>query len=91
LAIEQYRLALTFSDNIAEAHYNLGASMLAIGQGPTGLAESMRHFQRALELDPDLFPVYDELADVYAYQGDHVKELEYRAKASAIRKRLGVD
>jgi tetratricopeptide (TPR) repeat protein len=91
LAIPQYRRAIELSDTNAEAHYNLGRAMLAVGQEPAGVSESLRHFQRALQLSPDLLPVYDELAAFYANQKDAAHEREVRAKASLLRQKLDVE
>jgi hypothetical protein len=41
------------------------------------MAESMKQFERALDLNPDIIPIYDEVVAVYAYEGDHAKESEY--------------
>ncbi|MFA5041506.1 MAG: hypothetical protein WC464_07730 [Bdellovibrionales bacterium] len=91
LALEQYKQSLALSDYSAEAHFSLAATMLAIGVGPEGVAESEKHILRALELNPELLPAYDEMALLYAQLGNGAKESAYRAKAAEIRKKMGID
>jgi hypothetical protein len=107
-AIRQFRVEVALSDNFAEAHYNLGTALINAAQvrydsagvvtiiridpGSPSLVESIQHFQRAVELDPNYYRAYDALAYVYGnHLGDHAKEAEYRAKAAAIRTKLGIE
>jgi hypothetical protein len=90
-AIEQYRGALAFSDTNADAHYNLGASMILLDHSRPSVTEAVGHFQRALEIDPDYYLADEGMAYVYAHLGDHVKEAECLARAAAIKKKLGID
>jgi tetratricopeptide (TPR) repeat protein len=90
LAIRQFRLATAYSER-AVVHSNSGIILLKRDLSPATIAEAMKDFQRALELDPDFYRADDALAFVYARIGDQAKESEYRASAAAIRKRLGLD
>lgn len=100
LAIDQFRSLLKVWDTYAIAHYDLGATLLDdVQAAPTlpdrnspELAESVKELQRALELDPDYFRAYDLLDYIYGfYFGDEAQALEYRAKATAIRKKYGIE
>jgi len=100
MAVRQYRSALTLlstpaivADNriIAAIHYNLAIALIKGDPKPPSTGEIVQHLQNALALNPDYYKAADVLANVYAYLGDHVAENEYRAKASAIRKKLGVE
>jgi tetratricopeptide (TPR) repeat protein len=89
-AIEQYRIALTLSDD-AIIHYNLAVVMIQLDHSQPSVTEAVKHFRRTLELDPDYYRADEGIAYVYAHLGDHAREVEYLAKAAAIRKKLGVD
>jgi protein O-mannosyl-transferase len=104
-AIDQYRRALALDDNYADAHYDLGLALLHDAQDryilkltafPPDLsspefAEGINNILRAIELNPDDYKAYDTLAIFYAAIEDHDKESEYRTKAAAIRKKLGIE
>lgn len=92
LAIRDYQMALAINNNSADAHYNLGLIMLEVDHSsPESINEGMKHIQRAVELDPDFYRAYEEMARVNAFLGDREKESENRARAVAIKKRLGFE
>lgn len=59
-AEDQFRKALARNERFAEAHNNLAYTLRK--QGPDHYAEALRHYNRAIELKPDL-------AEPYMYRG----------------------
>ena len=59
-AQEKFEEALAADERLAEAHNNLAFSLRM--QGPTNFTRALRHYDRALELRPDL-------ARAYMYRG----------------------
>ncbi len=56
-ARECFAKAVKVEDDNAMAHYNLGVSQRLLG----GNVEAIKHFQKALEIDPEFTTVYKEL------------------------------
>ncbi len=90
LALEQARLALRMSDDYAPAHFFYGLSLIRLDTNSQTIDEGMKHFQRALAIDPEFYLSYDAMADVYDYLGDLDKESQSRAKSAEIKKKLGL-
>jgi Flp pilus assembly protein TadD len=59
-AEKQFRKALTKNDELAEAHNNLAYTLRK--QGPENYDEALTHYNRAIELNPDL-------PEPYMYRG----------------------
>jgi tetratricopeptide (TPR) repeat protein len=59
-AEEQYRKALAINERFAEAHNNLAYTLRK--QGPQFYSEALRHYNRAIELNPNL-------PEPYMYRG----------------------
>lgn len=77
-------------DTDAAAHYNLAFALLKLDRIAL-IPESIRHFNRALELDPDYYNAADVLAFAYLYLGDKAKVAEYSTESVEIKKRLGIE
>jgi tetratricopeptide (TPR) repeat protein len=78
-AQEQFEQALTLDETLAEAHNNLAFSLRV--QGPHNFARALHHYQRALELKPDL-------AQAYMYRGVLFTQMGDLARARADHARL---
>ncbi|MEE4112643.1 MAG: tetratricopeptide repeat protein [Desulfobacteraceae bacterium] len=59
-AEQQFRKALEYNERFAEAHNNLAYTLRK--QGPDHFAEALEHYNRAIELKPNL-------AEPYMYRG----------------------
>ncbi len=74
---------LAVDDENSQAHNNMG--WIALKKKDT--REARRHFERALQLDPDLLEAYLNLGVIYKEAGDYARaraNLEkYLARASA--------
>jgi tetratricopeptide (TPR) repeat protein len=90
-AIRQFRYMLAYRDSFAPAHYNFAEALLGLDQSQPSITEAIKHLQRTIDLDPDYYRAYDQLAEIYIALGDHTKESECRAKSAAIKHKLGID
>ena len=81
-----YRRSLQKDMRFAEAHYRLGLSELRLGR----IVDSMRSFQRAVELDPKNLDAPAKLADIYlaAYAQDPRRPQQYLKEIEELAKRL---
>ena len=70
--------ALTFAPNMAEAHASRGLALFLSGHA----AEAIAAFERAIELDPELFEGYEWYGEVSRNTGQY-------AKAAALFERAG--
>jgi len=70
--------ALTFAPNMAEAHASKGLALFLSGHA----AEAIAAFERAIELDPELFEGYEWYGEVSRNTGQY-------AKAAALFERAG--
>jgi tetratricopeptide (TPR) repeat protein len=78
-AQQKFEEALAADERLAEAHNNLAFSLRM--QGPANFARALKHYDRALELKPDL-------ARAYMYRGVLFTQLGDLAKARADHARL---
>ena len=69
----KFEAALQKNERMAEAHNNLAFSMRK--QGPDHYAEALRHYDRAIELDPKLAEAYMYRGVLHALMGDEAKAL----------------
>jgi tetratricopeptide (TPR) repeat protein len=79
-AQEKFEEALAADERLAEAHNNLAFSLRM--QGATNFTRALRHYDRALELRPDLARAYmyrgvlfTQLGDLARARADHVRLL----------------
>jgi SAM-dependent methyltransferase/tetratricopeptide (TPR) repeat protein len=72
-----YRQILTTVPNHAEARGRLGAVMIAQGD----ISQAVSHMERAVELRPDLFEVYANLAQAYTRSGQRDRAIEASCRA----------
>jgi tetratricopeptide (TPR) repeat protein len=75
----KFEAALAEDERLAEAHNNLAFSLRM--QGAQNFARSLRHYDRALELEPDL-------AQAYMYRGVLFTQMGDTARARADHQRL---
>lgn len=78
-AQEQFEQALSLDEALAEAHNNLAFSLRM--QGTHNFERALQHYQRALELKPDL-------AQAYMYRGVLFTQMGDLARARADHARL---
>jgi Flp pilus assembly protein TadD len=67
-AQEKFEQALTLDETLAEAHNNLAFSLRQ--QGTHNFAQSLQHYNRALELKPDLARAYMYRGVLFTQMGD---------------------
>lgn len=67
-AQEQFEQALALDEGLAEAHNNLAFSLRM--QGTHNFARALHHYQRALELKPDLARAYMYRGVLFTQMGD---------------------
>ena len=67
-AQEKFEQALGLDETLAEAHNNLAFSLRQ--QGPHNFAQSLQHYNRALELKPDLARAYMYRGALFIQMGD---------------------
>jgi Tfp pilus assembly protein PilF len=67
-AQEKFEQALALDETLAEAHNNLAFSLRL--QGEHNFARSLQHYNRALELQPDLARAYMYRGVLFTHMGD---------------------
>jgi 2-polyprenyl-3-methyl-5-hydroxy-6-metoxy-1,4-benzoquinol methylase/tetratricopeptide (TPR) repeat protein len=72
-----YRKILTIIPAHAEVHSRLGAVMIAQGN----ISGSISHMERAVELRPDLFEAYANLAQAYILSGQRERAIDASCRA----------
>jgi SAM-dependent methyltransferase/tetratricopeptide (TPR) repeat protein len=72
-----YRQILTLIPTHAEAHSRLGAVMIAQGN----ISEAVWHMERAVELRPNLFENYANLAQAYTWSGQRDRAVAASCRA----------
>jgi Tfp pilus assembly protein PilF len=79
-AQEQFELALALDETLAEGHNNLAFSLRM--QGAHNFERALQHYQRAIELKPDLAQAYmyrgvlfTQMGDLARARADHVRLL----------------
>ena len=87
---DQYELSIEFSgDTNAEAHHDLAITLLNGPDSKRYTQEAIRHFKRALEIEPEYAPAAVALAAMYEQEGDRKKAALYKRKAEEAQKKLG--
>ncbi|MEK6543649.1 MAG: tetratricopeptide repeat protein, partial [Elusimicrobiota bacterium] len=76
-AIRYYAQAIALEDVYPETRHNLGNALLNIGNH----AEAEKQFLRALEIKPDFFHSYLQLANLYYIKGDNLKAVDSLEKS----------
>lgn len=66
-----FESALALDESIAEAHNNLAFALRM--QGRQNFAASLAHYNRAIELKPDLAQAYNYRGVLFVQQGDRVQ------------------
>jgi tetratricopeptide (TPR) repeat protein len=88
-ALEQYELSIQYSgDTNAATHHNLAITLL---NGPNAEAytqEAIRHFKRALDIDPDYYPASLALSEMYRKVGENDKARYYDENSARIQGRM---
>jgi tetratricopeptide (TPR) repeat protein len=92
-AQEQFEQALRLDETLAEAHNNLAFSLRQ--QGLHNATRALQHYQRAIELKPDLAQAYmyrgalfTQLGDLPSARADHARLLELDQELAAKLARL---
>ena len=84
-AQSKFEEALAKDEKMAVAHNNLGYSLRK--QGPEKYTEALRHYDRAVELDPELAEAYMYRGVLHVLLGDETRALEdHRTLAGLDRK-----
>lgn len=92
-AQEKFEQALVLDETLAEAHNNLAFSLRR--QGAHNFARSLQHYNRALEIKPDLAQAYmyrgvlfTQMGDLARARADHVKLLRLDQELAARLERI---
>jgi Flp pilus assembly protein TadD len=87
-AQEKFEQALALDETLAEAHNNLAFSLRQ--QGAYNFAQSLQHYNRALELKPDLARAYmyrgvlfTQMGDLARARADHAQLLQLDPELAA--------
>ena len=85
-AQEQFEQALAFAEALAEAHNNLAFSLRM--QGTHNFERALHHYNRALELKPDLARAYMYRGVLFTHMGDLARARADHAKLLALDQEL---
>ena len=85
-AQEQFEQALALDETLAEAHNNLAFSLRM--QGTHNFERALHHYQRALELKPDLARAYMYRGVLFTQMGDLARARADHAKLLALDQEL---
>lgn len=85
-AQEKFEQALALDETLAEAHNNLAFSLRL--QGAHNFARSLQHYNRALELKPDLARAYMYRGVLFTQMGDLARARADRAKLLTLDQEL---
>ena len=92
-AQEKFEQALGLDETLAEAHNNLAFSLRQ--QGTHNFARSLQHYNRALELQPDLARAYmyrgvlfTQMGDLARARTDHAQLLQLAPELAAKLERI---
>ena len=85
-AQEKFEQALALDETLAEAHNNLAFSLRL--QGTHNFARSLQHYNRALELKPDLAPAYMYRGVLFTHMGDRARARADHATLLALDQEL---
>jgi tetratricopeptide (TPR) repeat protein len=70
LAVTTYRKALAINENFDRLHHNLGEALMSQGN----YKEAIKHYNRALELNPDNTRTFNNLAWAFAQMGENIDD-----------------
>lgn len=87
-AQEQFEQALALDETLAEAHNNLAFSLRM--QGTHHFERALHHYNRALELKPDLAQAYMYRGVLFTSMGDYASARTDHAKLLALDQELAV-
>jgi tetratricopeptide (TPR) repeat protein len=85
-AQQKFEEALAADEGLAEAHNNLAFSLRM--QGPLNRERALRHYDRALELKPDLARAYMYRAVLFTQMGDLTRARADHARLRALDPQL---
>jgi tetratricopeptide (TPR) repeat protein len=85
-AQQKFEQALAADETLAEAHNNLAFSLRT--QGPHNRDRALRHYDRALQLKPDLARAYMYRAVLFAQMGDLARARADHARLRALDPQL---
>ena len=85
-AQEKFEQALALDETLAEAHNNLAFSLRL--QGPHNFAPALQHYNRALELKPDLARAYMYRGVLFTHMGDRARARADHATLLALDQEL---
>ena len=88
-AEDQFRKALARNERFAEAHNNLAYTLRK--QGPEHYAEALRHYNRAIELKPDLAEPYMYRGVLHTQMGNRKLALDDHNKLVALNSPLAAE
>jgi tetratricopeptide (TPR) repeat protein len=85
-AQKQFEAALAENEGFAEAHNNLAFSLRKQGVG--NYDEALEHYNRAIELNPELAEAYMYRGVLHSLMGDEAKALADHAKLVELNRKL---
>jgi len=88
-AEDQFRKALARNERFAEAHNNLAYTLRK--QGPEYYSEALRHYNRAIELKPELAEPYMYRGVLHTQMGNRKLALDDRDKLVAMNSPLAAE
>ena len=88
-AQQKFEAALALDERLAEAHNNLAFALRM--QGPHNFASSLEHYNRALELKPDLAQAYMYRGVLFMQQGDKARALKDLERLRRLNPKLAAD
>lgn len=88
-AQQKFEAALTQDERLAEAHNNLAFALRM--QGRQNFESSLEHYNRAIELKPDLAQAYMYRGVLFMQQGDEVRARQDLAHLRRLDARLAAD
>lgn len=88
-AQQKFEAALALDERLAEAHNNLAFALRM--QGRQNFASSLEHYNRAIELKPDLAQAYMYRGVLFMQQGDKVRAHQDLERLRRLDARLAAD
>jgi tetratricopeptide (TPR) repeat protein len=88
-AQQKFEAALALDEQLAEAHNNLAFALRM--QGRQNFAPSLAHYNRAIELKPDLAQAYMYRGVLFMQQGDTARARQDLARLRRLDARLAAD
>ena len=88
-AQQKFEAALALDEKLAEAHNNLAFALRM--QGRQNFAASLAHYNRAIELKPDLAQAYMYRGVLFMQQGDTVRARQDLERLRRLDARLAAD